>query len=155
MFASDDSGAHAARLRRHRHLRKALDWGLHLSRGASGRPELRNISCEFQRSGGASRRKILWNRAHSGRGRDPADRCESGVSIYTRLEMDMVVKTNDDLNPARYMPVQGYWDEALLSSGMPRRHWRKLFVELGRLGLRQLSRRWQTGQRLIDSQGIT
>ena len=53
------------------------------------------------------------------------------------------------------MPSPGYWDEALLPSGMPRRHWRKLFVELGRLGLAQLTRRWQNGQRLIHSQGIT
>src|SRR5262249_38732283 len=37
----------------------------------------------------------------------------------------------------------------------PRRHWRKLFVEIGRMGFRQLSRRWQSGQQLIQSQGVT
>jgi uncharacterized circularly permuted ATP-grasp superfamily protein/uncharacterized alpha-E superfamily protein len=42
-----------------------------------------------------------------------------------------------------------------MPSGFPRRHWRKLFVEFGRMGVRQLSRRSQTGRQLIQSQGIT
>jgi uncharacterized circularly permuted ATP-grasp superfamily protein/uncharacterized alpha-E superfamily protein len=54
-----------------------------------------------------------------------------------------------------YFPIEGFWDEALLPSGFPRRHWRKLFVGVGRMGFRQLSRRWQTGQQLIQSEGIT
>jgi uncharacterized circularly permuted ATP-grasp superfamily protein/uncharacterized alpha-E superfamily protein len=58
-------------------------------------------------------------------------------------------------NQWQYTRVDGYWDEAMLSSGMPRRHWRKLYVEVGRMGLRQLNRRWQTGQQLIQTQGIT
>ncbi|MBV8514388.1 MAG: circularly permuted type 2 ATP-grasp protein, partial [Acidobacteria bacterium] len=48
-----------------------------------------------------------------------------------------------------------FWDEALLPTGYPRRHWRKLFVEVGRMGFGQLSRRWRAGQQLIQSQGIT
>ena len=67
----------------------------------------------------------------------------------------MPVKTEPKGDRLEYGPVDGYWDEALLPSGFPRRHWRKLFVELGRMGFRQLSRRWQTGQQLIQSQGIT
>ena len=55
----------------------------------------------------------------------------------------------------KYASAEGYWDEALLPSGYPRRHYRKLFVEIGRLGLSQLSRRWQRGQQLIQSQGVT
>src|SRR5207237_3098652 len=55
----------------------------------------------------------------------------------------------------KYSPVEGYWDEVLLPSGFPRRHWRRLFVELGRMGFRQLSRRWLAGQQLIQSQGVT
>ncbi len=58
-------------------------------------------------------------------------------------------------NPWHYARAEGYWDEALLPSGFPRRHWRRLFVEVGRIGFRQLSRRWQSGQQLIHSQGIT
>ena len=65
----------------------------------------------------------------------------------------MPVKTIENL--LKYSPIEGYWDEALLPSGFPRRQWRKLFVELGRMGLHQLGRRWQTGQRLIQSQGVT
>ncbi|HET9220110.1 MAG TPA: circularly permuted type 2 ATP-grasp protein, partial [Terriglobia bacterium] len=38
---------------------------------------------------------------------------------------------------------------------MPRRHWRDLYVEVGRMGLRQLQRRWHSGQQLIQSEGIT
>jgi uncharacterized circularly permuted ATP-grasp superfamily protein/uncharacterized alpha-E superfamily protein len=67
----------------------------------------------------------------------------------------MPVKTDSKNDQLRYAPVPGHWDEALLPSGFPRRHWRKLFVEIGRLGLAQLSRRWQSGQQLIQSQGVT
>src|SRR5689334_10092898 len=38
---------------------------------------------------------------------------------------------------------------------MPRRHYRKLFVEVGRMGMLELNRRWQTGRQLIQTQGIT
>jgi uncharacterized circularly permuted ATP-grasp superfamily protein/uncharacterized alpha-E superfamily protein len=65
----------------------------------------------------------------------------------------LLVRTNSD--QLKYLPVHGYWDEALLPSGYPRRHWRKLYVEIGRMGLRQLGRRWQSGQQLIQSQGVT
>ena len=58
-------------------------------------------------------------------------------------------------NQWQYPRVDGFWDEAILPSGMPRRHWRKLFVEVGRMGIRQLNRRWQAGQQLIQTQGIT
>ena len=67
----------------------------------------------------------------------------------------MVVKADSDQNQVKYESVAGHWDEAMLPSGFPRRHWRQLFVEIGRLGFSQLSRRWQTGQQLIQSQGVT
>jgi uncharacterized circularly permuted ATP-grasp superfamily protein/uncharacterized alpha-E superfamily protein len=65
------------------------------------------------------------------------------------------VKTNETNAQLKYAPVPGHWDEALLPSRFPRRHWRKLFVEIGRIGLEQLSRRWESGQQLIQSQGVT
>jgi uncharacterized circularly permuted ATP-grasp superfamily protein/uncharacterized alpha-E superfamily protein len=55
----------------------------------------------------------------------------------------------------QYVPVQGHWDEALLESGFPRRPWRQLSVALGRMGFRQLSSRWRTGQQLIQANGVT
>jgi uncharacterized circularly permuted ATP-grasp superfamily protein/uncharacterized alpha-E superfamily protein len=55
----------------------------------------------------------------------------------------------------KYTTLDGYWDEAVLPSGYPRRHYRNLFVEVGRLGPRQLSRRWQRGQQLLQAQGVT
>ena len=55
----------------------------------------------------------------------------------------------------QYVTDEGHWDEALLSSGFPRRHWRELAVALGRMGFRQLSRRWHTGQQLIQANGVT
>jgi len=55
----------------------------------------------------------------------------------------------------RYSGITGHWDEAVVPSGMPRHHWRNLYVEIGRMGLRQLNRRWHTGQQLIQSEGIT
>jgi uncharacterized circularly permuted ATP-grasp superfamily protein len=66
----------------------------------------------------------------------------------------MVVKDKHK-DQLTYAPAEGYWDEALLPSGFPRRHWRKPFVELGRMGFGQLSRRWQSGQQLIQAQGVT
>jgi uncharacterized circularly permuted ATP-grasp superfamily protein/uncharacterized alpha-E superfamily protein len=55
----------------------------------------------------------------------------------------------------QYMPIPGHWDEALLESGYPRRPWRRISVALGRMGFRQLSSRWRTGQQLIQANGIT
>lgn len=55
----------------------------------------------------------------------------------------------------RYTPMPGHWDEALLPSGVPRRHWRQLAVSLGKMGLRQFTRSWQTGQQLIQVNGVT
>jgi uncharacterized circularly permuted ATP-grasp superfamily protein/uncharacterized alpha-E superfamily protein len=62
---------------------------------------------------------------------------------------------NTEKQLQRYSLTGGFRDEALLPSGFPRRHWRKLFVEVGRLGFGRLSQRWQSGQQLIQSQGIT
>ena len=45
----------------------------------------------------------------------------------------------------RYAPVEGYWDEAVLLSGFPRRHWRQLAVATRRIGVRQFNRYWQSG----------
>jgi len=55
----------------------------------------------------------------------------------------------------RYSPGTDHWDEAVLASGFPRRHWRKLAVAIGRMGLQQLSRRWQSGRQLIQANGVT
>jgi hypothetical protein len=44
----------------------------------------------------------------------------------------------------RYAPVEGYWDEAVLPSGFPRRHWRQLAVATRRIGVRQFNRYWQS-----------
>src|SRR5438552_1090325 len=52
----------------------------------------------------------------------------------------MPVKTNSKSSELPYATVPGHWDEALLPSGFPRRHWRNLFVEISRLGLAQLAR---------------
>ena len=55
----------------------------------------------------------------------------------------------------RYTPPVSCWDEAVLPSGMPRAHWRKLAVAIGRMGAGELGRRWQAGQHLIQAHGIT
>src|SRR5438093_1700484 len=67
----------------------------------------------------------------------------------------MPVTTDSDKDRLKYVPVPGHWDEALLPSGLPRRHWRKLFFEIRRMGFSHLTRRWQSGQQLIQSEGIT
>ena len=55
----------------------------------------------------------------------------------------------------RYQPDASHWDEAIRPSGLPRQHWRKLFTSIGHMGFDQLTRRWQTGQHLIQTNGIT
>ena len=70
-------------------------------------------------------------------------------------EDTLIAAAGSGRSPWQYTPADGYWDEALLPSGYPRRHWRELFVEVGRMGPQQLSRRWQSGRQLIQSQGIT
>ena len=67
----------------------------------------------------------------------------------------MLLKKDAEKEPLTYESVPGHWDEALLPSGQPRRHWRRLFVDIGRMGSSQLSRRWQSGLQLIQSQGVT
>ncbi|HZI51189.1 MAG TPA: circularly permuted type 2 ATP-grasp protein [Terriglobia bacterium] len=67
----------------------------------------------------------------------------------------MITTSESERTPLRYSGITGHWDEAVLPSGMPRRHWRDLYVEVGRMGLRQLNRRWHSGQQLIQSEGIT
>jgi uncharacterized circularly permuted ATP-grasp superfamily protein/uncharacterized alpha-E superfamily protein len=67
----------------------------------------------------------------------------------------VVVRTDSEIGESKYKPPPGHWDEALLPSGLPRRHWRKLFVEFRRLGLDQFQRQWQRGRQLIQSQGVT
>ena len=55
----------------------------------------------------------------------------------------------------RYAPLAGYWDEAVLPSGFPRRHWRQLTVAIRRMGFRQFSRYWQSGVQLIREASIS
>ena len=52
-------------------------------------------------------------------------------------------------------PVGGHWDEALDASGHPRPHWARLAAELRRMGNEEFSRRWEAGQRLIQTNGVT
>jgi uncharacterized circularly permuted ATP-grasp superfamily protein len=42
-----------------------------------------------------------------------------------------------------------------MPSGFPRRHWRELAVAIGRMGTRELSRSWQTGQQLLQANGTS
>ena len=59
------------------------------------------------------------------------------------------------MNPWRYACVEGHWDEALMPSGFPRRHWRDLAVAIGRMGASELARSWQTGQQLLQANGTS
>jgi len=55
----------------------------------------------------------------------------------------------------RYAPIEGFWDEAVLPSGFPRRHWRQLTVAVRRMGFRQFNRYWQSGVQLIREASIS
>ena len=67
----------------------------------------------------------------------------------------VIASAESEKTPLKYSGIAGHWDEAVLASGIPRRHWRDLYVEVSHMGLRQLNRRWHTGQQLIHSEGIT
>ena len=55
----------------------------------------------------------------------------------------------------RYAPIDGYWDEAVLPSGFPRRHWRQLAVAIRRMGFRQFNRYWQSGVQLLREASVS
>jgi uncharacterized circularly permuted ATP-grasp superfamily protein/uncharacterized alpha-E superfamily protein len=55
----------------------------------------------------------------------------------------------------KYAPAEGFWDEAVLPSGFPRRHWRQLTVAIRRMGFRQFNRYWQSGVQLIRDTSIS
>ena len=55
----------------------------------------------------------------------------------------------------QYVPTKAIGTKRCCESGFPRRHWRQLSVALGRMGFRQLSSRWRTGQQLIQANGVT
>jgi uncharacterized circularly permuted ATP-grasp superfamily protein/uncharacterized alpha-E superfamily protein len=67
----------------------------------------------------------------------------------------VIASFESEKTPLKYSGIAGHWDEAVLPSGIPRRHWRGLYVEVGRMGLKQLHRRWNSGQQLIQSEGVT
>jgi hypothetical protein len=67
----------------------------------------------------------------------------------------VIASFESEKTPLKYSGIPGHWDEAVLPSGIPRRHWRGLYVEVGRMGLSQLHRRWSSGQQLIQSEGVT
>jgi uncharacterized circularly permuted ATP-grasp superfamily protein/uncharacterized alpha-E superfamily protein len=66
----------------------------------------------------------------------------------------VIVSAESERTPLKYSGITGHWDEAVLPSGIPRRHWRELYVEIGRMGIGQLNRRWHSGQQLIQSEGV-
>lgn len=68
--------------------------------------------------------------------------------------MSRTANRKQQAGPA-YVPVAGYWDEAVRSSSFPRRHWRSLASAIGRMGLVQLDQQWQSGRQLIQANGIT
>ncbi len=66
-----------------------------------------------------------------------------------------LAQTQTQAEDWRYAPVPGFWDEALLPSGLPRRHWRKLTVAIRRMGFKQFNRYWQSGAQLVRETGIS
>jgi len=71
-----------------------------------------------------------------------------------------VSDTSQAANPTpaeelRYAPVNGYWDEAVLPSGLPRRPWRRLAAAIRHIGFRQFNSHWQSGVQLIRETGAS
>src|SRR5688572_1364482 len=69
--------------------------------------------------------------------------------------MTSLVSAEQEKHHWNYPAVEGHWDEAVLPSGFPRRHWRKIVSAVGRMGFRQLSRPWQAGRELNQNTGIS
>ena len=78
--APDGAGARAADLRHSRQLEPPLARRLRLSRGAPGRPQLRDLSGQLLRGRSAAARAVPGPRPHAGvRGEDPAGGAVGGV----------------------------------------------------------------------------
>ena len=76
--ASDHRRARAADVRPRRHLGAARARRLHVSRRAPGRPQLRHVPGQRQRSRGAARRALLGARPHAGTDARLSRAAESG-----------------------------------------------------------------------------
>jgi uncharacterized circularly permuted ATP-grasp superfamily protein/uncharacterized alpha-E superfamily protein len=77
------------------------------------------------------------------------------VRIYFFMNNIYTTPTPREAEEWRYAPLAGYWDEAVLPSGFPRRHWRQLTVAIRRMGFRQFNRYWQSGVQLIRETSIS
>ena len=66
-----------------------------------------------------------------------------------------LAQTQSQAEEWRYTPLKGYWDEAVLPSGFPRRHWRQLAMAVRRMGFRQFNRYWQSGGQFVREAGIS
>ncbi len=67
----------------------------------------------------------------------------------------LLAPTQSPAEEWRYAPLEGYWDEAVLPSGFPRRHWRQLALAIRLMGFRQFNRYWQSGVQLIRETSIS
>ena len=54
-----------------------------------------------------------------------------------------------------YVPRSGYWDEAVLPSGSPRRHWRQLAVAARTVSFRQFDDYWRSGVQLLREGSVS
>ena len=66
-----------------------------------------------------------------------------------------VAPTESPLESWRYSALKDYWDEAVLPSGFPRRHWRPLTAAMRRMGFREFNRYWQSGVQLIRETSLS
>lgn len=71
------------------------------------------------------------------------------------MKKEKTPRSAADAQAWQYAPVEGQWDEAFRPSGFPRQAWRKVAVAIGRLGVSELTRRWETGRQLIEANGVT
>src|SRR5579864_9047486 len=54
-----------------------------------------------------------------------------------------------------YEPLSGLFDEMTEAPGVSRGHWQKMLAALDKLGMEELSRRWQEARQLIRENGVT
>ena len=153
--ASDDRCARAAHFRPRRHVDAALDGRLPVSRDASRRPQLRDLSGECIRIREPPSRALLQDGPYARGDRAARGAGESRPSLHARSQK-AVNREVPNVTLASYAVDAQRYDELLDAAGAVRPHWRGLIDRLASPDARETPRRGiELTRRLIIENGVT
>ena len=166
--------ARAAHLRHRRQLEPPLARRLRLSRGASGRPQLRDLPGQRLRGRGAAARALPGSRPYrrathrtSRRPRSARSNIRPRSTCGARLEADVApwrlprdqaadAQAGEGLDRllSGYRPLPGIFDEMMDPQGRPRAHWQPFLAMLAALGTDEINRRFAAADRHLRESGV-